>query len=493
MTKVRVAILCLLSATVSWAQGSLTIKTKSPLCSGYVGRNYSCPIEASGGKTPYTWDITERKPTSNWPAINSRGVLKGKPKKKDSYTITVTVNDADGNCSSQPFTLIIGEKPLAISSSERLKDGYVDQTYADKLTTTGGIGNPQWSACASSSSPDWLQVDAQGNVSFQKGVSAGTYKFCAQVRDNRVPNNTILKKTFQIKIAEALATGPSSLPRGVILQPYPRTKIIGGFPPYTAVNPPPGMSLKHGAIAGTPTELGSSTIKLTDRNNKWISPTIAIGIAPPLYEFSKPLSDAIDSLTKTAPAPRRLSRKIAELKKLLQDDLDSRSLLCFEEETHQSDVDARTKELCSLKKSLDSWSYGDTQLATDIRQLFSAIDRRLSLLDAGNSDFCHGTWIGECFSRGIRMSLILRRDDNSRDWQWEVNEPAPVPLLIPVKSTLNHGLWIFTAGPSSVASIADPRIKASGQFRYNSNEGVPSFRGTLTIPADQPMESAIAP
>ena len=90
----------------------LEITTPSPLPVAYRGPNYSATINATGGKTCYSWtlnstsvdpqDFGDLKIASST-CISS--VITGIPKKVGNYTVTVTATDACGQTANKTYTI----------------------------------------------------------------------------------------------------------------------------------------------------------------------------------------------------------------------------------------------------------------------------------------------------------------------------------------------------------------------------------------------------
>lgn len=73
--------------------------------------------------------------------------------------------------------------------------------------------------------------------------------------------------TLSLTIVDSLGITTTTLPNGVVGQPYSvQCNVTGGTPPYTwsATNLPPGLSISaDGLISGTPTASGTGDVTLT--------------------------------------------------------------------------------------------------------------------------------------------------------------------------------------------------------------------------------------
>lgn len=73
---------------------------------GSAGVPYLFRLGASGGVRPYAWSALAGLPPGL--SVTSHGVIKGTPTQGGSFTVTVTVEDSDGNQTSASFPIAIG-------------------------------------------------------------------------------------------------------------------------------------------------------------------------------------------------------------------------------------------------------------------------------------------------------------------------------------------------------------------------------------------------
>ena len=90
----------------------LVIATPSPLPVAYIGSNYSTTINATGGKSCYTWTLNSNsvdpQDFGNLQIGNltcNSSILTGVPKTVGNYTINVTATDACGQIGNETFTV----------------------------------------------------------------------------------------------------------------------------------------------------------------------------------------------------------------------------------------------------------------------------------------------------------------------------------------------------------------------------------------------------
>jgi len=153
-----------------------------------------------------------------------------------------------------------GPGPLTITTSS-LPDGTENQPYATAIGGSGGITPYTWSlASGSPALPGGLFLDATAGTLTGTPTTTGTTTPIFRLEDSSSPDQAI-EKSLTITITttpQPLAISTSSLPEGVVNQPYPLTTLqaTGGIQPYTwSVNPslPNGLQfLSPGTISGTP-------------------------------------------------------------------------------------------------------------------------------------------------------------------------------------------------------------------------------------------------
>jgi hypothetical protein len=252
-----------LSITIA---GAPTIITTSPLPNGEVGIAYLEFLEASGGSGIYTtWSITAGTLPDGLSLTASLGIIHGTPTITTTSTITVQVTDSNGLTGTQDLSITIAAAPT-ITTTSPLPDGEVGIAYSKTLEASGGSGTyTTWSITAGAL-PDGLSLGASTGVISGTPTAATTSIIIVQVTDS---NGLTGVQYLSITIAAApIITTTSPLPDGEMGVAYSETlEASGGSGTYTtwsitAGTLPEGLSLDSstGAISGTPTATGTSTI-----------------------------------------------------------------------------------------------------------------------------------------------------------------------------------------------------------------------------------------
>lgn len=69
-----------------------------------VGKAFSATLRATGGKSPYAWSASGLPPGL---AMSSSGLLSGKPTRAGSYTVTISVTDANSQTAVRTTPFVV--------------------------------------------------------------------------------------------------------------------------------------------------------------------------------------------------------------------------------------------------------------------------------------------------------------------------------------------------------------------------------------------------
>ena len=270
--------------TITVTSASLNITTTSPLGSGVVGVPYSPGVQfqAAGGSTPYTWAATSLPAGMSFSAS---GLLSGTPTKAGTFSIGVTVTDSAKATATGTFAIAIAGLSITTAS---LPDATVGTAYGGSMAASGGVTPLTWSA---SGLPAGISLSSSGSFSgtpTAAGASSVTISVADAAGNSDSKSYTLTVSNASLKIAPSgtvpAATAGSSFSLGFT--------VTGGTSPYsfTATGLPPGLSISSstGAISGTPTAPGSSSVTVTVTDsasataNTSFTITVALPPTPPL-------------------------------------------------------------------------------------------------------------------------------------------------------------------------------------------------------------------
>jgi hypothetical protein len=187
---------------------------------------------------------------------------------------TVIVSNSAGNATSNAAMLTVSASPSGVPlqiATSSLPLTEVGIQFQAVLSATGGVQPYRWSV-VSGSLPAALSLNPNTGTLSGTPSQEGQFDFSVQASDSSSPNPQTAVKALILSVVPAVQITPGALPNGEVGVPFQAlVTATGGVPPYNwtvAGALPPGLSLNNssGAIAGTPTQGGTSTftILLTD-------------------------------------------------------------------------------------------------------------------------------------------------------------------------------------------------------------------------------------
>jgi hypothetical protein len=281
------------SFTLTIAPPVLTITTTS-LPNGVVGTAYSQTLQAAGGITPYTWQLTAGTLPTGLTLNASTGVVSGMPSvavTSTPLTFKVTDSASTPQVATANLTLTIAPPPLTITTAS-LTSGQVAVGYSQTLAATGGTGAYSWQLIAGTL-PQGLALNAStGLIGGTPTTAVAATPLTFKVTDSGSPAQTATAN-FTLTIAPAtLAITTASLAPGQVNVAYSLTlAATGGTGTYTWQSTggalPAGLTLNAatGMISGTPTTPVTATpltFKVTDSGSpvQTASANFTLTIAP---------------------------------------------------------------------------------------------------------------------------------------------------------------------------------------------------------------------
>ncbi|MHC4713164.1 MAG: putative Ig domain-containing protein, partial [Planctomycetota bacterium] len=120
--------------------------TTTSLPGGQVGVSYSQTVQATGGKTPYTWSVVSGSLPAGLSLGSSTGTISGTPTAHGTSNFTVEVSDDQSPADSdqQALSITVDPETLEITTTS-LPDGQVGVSYSQAVQATGGKTPYTWS------------------------------------------------------------------------------------------------------------------------------------------------------------------------------------------------------------------------------------------------------------------------------------------------------------------------------------------------------------
>jgi uncharacterized protein (TIGR03437 family) len=269
----------------------LSISSSTTSIATTTGGAVSASFSASGGAPPYSFTATGQPAGI---AIGSGGSLGGSTSQAGTFSVAVTVTDANHNSASTGVAINV----LGLTTTA-LPNGTAGQFYATTIGAAGGTGGNSFSA---SGLPSGLSMSSSGYLSGTVN-SAGTYTLSVTVSSGGL--NIAGSVSLTIAKAVALSISSASLPDGTVNTFYSQSLgAAGGVPPYTwAVtegSPLQGFSMStSGIVSGTPGVPGNVSfgVQVTDAAGATATATASILIhAAPLIITTQSLPSGMNGV-----------------------------------------------------------------------------------------------------------------------------------------------------------------------------------------------------
>lgn len=147
---------------------------------GNVGSNYTQAFSGAQGTAPYTFAMTSGSLPPGLSLNGTTGALTGNPTTAGVYNFTITATDSAARTGSRAYTLRVCSG-LSLFPTV-LTDGYLDRSYSQTLTATGGQGAVTL-AITSGTLPTGLTIDASGWI-HGTPTTVGTSNFTITATDS---------------------------------------------------------------------------------------------------------------------------------------------------------------------------------------------------------------------------------------------------------------------------------------------------------------------
>ena len=255
-----------LSLTINPAVQLLSIETQS-LADGVVGQDYSQPLKAVGGSSPYRWDLKTGKLPDGL-LLSEAGVIAGLPTTTGEVSFEVRATDQSGQSIIAALSIDIDPPPeLTILSPSALPVGAVGVPYRFEFKAVSGTAPYFWvkkKKAKFGTLPDGVTLSRDGILSGTP-TTQGLSNFTVILNDS---GDKQARKPLTLEVGPPpppLAIRTESLPQALQGLPYSAAiEASGGVGPYTwSIETgalPDGLTMTaSGMISGRATTPGSTS------------------------------------------------------------------------------------------------------------------------------------------------------------------------------------------------------------------------------------------
>ncbi len=274
-----------------WATLDVVLVVRDPLVlvtgalpRAFEGEAYGLNFSATGGLTPYQWNLTSGTLPAGMGLQVFSGRLAGSPSTSGTFDFTLEVSDWEGRLAERPFSLEV--VPALEMISATFASGQVFLELKETLQAAGGVPPYNW-ALESGSLPEGVNLTSAGELGGTP-LEPGLFPITVVVEDAR---GSRLSRLFDLVITPAVGAPPfvsvSFLPDATEGQGISwNLTAAGGYPPFAwalvSGTLPTGLSLNStGALTGLATEPGSFTfaVQVSDAWNQTDNATFTIHVA----------------------------------------------------------------------------------------------------------------------------------------------------------------------------------------------------------------------
>ena len=171
-----------------------TITTAS-LAQASVGAAYSFGMTATGGTTPYTWQVGSSSGANTWSFSGNN--LVGTPTTGETDAITIAVIDANSRPAFKAFSLVV-TSGVSITTTSPLPNATQSSAYSDTMAAVGGVLPYTWSKVSQTGTNTWA-VSAAGVVTGTPSTAEAD-TITIKVTDSTTPTAQSAQGTFSLTV-----------------------------------------------------------------------------------------------------------------------------------------------------------------------------------------------------------------------------------------------------------------------------------------------------
>ena len=172
-------LLLLVPAAAALLPASDPMITTMSMPDGVVGQVYDFQFEATGGTTPYTWQVTGLPMPLQ---ADSSGHILGLPDQAGMYMVQAMVQDALMIPDSRVYSLVINPAPLTVTTTS-LPNGKPGIPYSGQVNASGGVPPYYFGFGEGGEVPPGLMMDFDGQI-VGTPTMLGTYNTVVEVYDS---------------------------------------------------------------------------------------------------------------------------------------------------------------------------------------------------------------------------------------------------------------------------------------------------------------------